>query len=172
MAITNKETGEVEYVGCVLNTYLDVYRVMSDVWCDAQFAQVWSDEQQRVMNVVVKLYFDQSTDRAAEVDATPETLHKVEEYNAAIAEASRVRDEAYRKERELAARNAAVKGKRMRVVRGRKVRVGTIGTVFFIRDDRVGLDVTGLKNSRGYVIDPVWVDSRYLEVAETDVSGV
>jgi hypothetical protein len=73
------------------------------------------------------------------VDATPEVLAKWQAHQAAA-------EEAYRKE--LAIREAArpAKGKTLKVVRGRKVAVGTVGTCFWIGESRWGVRV-GIKDA-------------------------
>lgn len=146
------------FVGRVIRVFQKDYRAMSDIYTFATFAEVWDDVLEAPKVVLVNSNFELDTnDGRAEVDATPEILQKVE-----------TRKERLRQEQIQAAREAEAKrivvGKRVVVVKGRKVKQGTQGIVFWMRDGRVGLDVSGKKDARGFVVDPVWVTESNLSV--------
>jgi hypothetical protein len=166
MAITwtNSKDSAPKFAGLVLRTFRRDHRAMSDIYTVATFAEVWSDQEGKPVEVLVDTGFELD-DRGgtAQVDATPETLEKWASWKRLVELSRLARESAERLERARIAANQPAKGKTMRVVKGRKVPKGTVGTVFFIRDGRVGLDVTGKRDARGYVLDPVWVDASYLE---------
>jgi hypothetical protein len=110
---------QTSHVGLVLskgenNGYHD-----SDFW-----ALVWNDEQGKPERIEYASTRGWSYPNTATVDATPEVLAK---YKAYLAEQQRQGQV----ERERCAAATPTKGKRVRVVKGRKVPVGTIGTVFW-----------------------------------------
>ena len=76
-------------------------------------------------------------------DATPEVIAL---YAAYQAEAERK----YREERERAEAARPARGKVLKVVRGRKVSIGTMGTCFWVGDSRWGKRV-GIKDAAGTV---------------------
>lgn len=103
-----------------------------------------------------------TNDGRAEVDADEATLKKFAAWTKKCEDhAAELQAEAQRRIEETK-RNTPVVGKRMVVTKGRKVKIGTQGVVFWVRDGRVGLDVTGKKNALGHVVDPVWVASQNL----------
>jgi hypothetical protein len=60
------------------------------------------------------------------------------------------------------------KGQRVRVVKGRKLPVGTEATVFWSRDGRVGLDVTGRRDPKtGFAQDAVFMSAANVEPVES-----
>lgn len=88
-----------------------------------------------------------------------------QEAQAAIAkietERARAAEERMKAAMEEAERNRPVVGKAMRVATGRKVPVGTMGTVAFVRDDRVLLKPDATWRDRA--ADGVWVQARHLK---------
>lgn len=155
---------EVAFTGRVLRVFQEDYRAMSDVYTVATFASVWDDVLNKPKVILVNANFELDTnDGRAEVDATAETLEKFEAYTARLERQAQALRDAARLAREEEERNRPVVGKRMIVVKGRKVPQGTQGVVFYVRDGRVGLDVTGKKDVRGFVVDPAWVNAAYLK---------
>ena len=156
-----------EHIGRVARLWRRDKRVMSDIYADAFLAAIVADDgSETVVEYGTNFELDMRN-TSAEIDITPELQIKHEAWKA---EQKRIRDEAEaarwkaaREAAEEAERNRPVRGKRMRVVRGRKVPKGTEGVVFWVRDGRVGLDVTGKKDSTGRVLDPAWVDASYLK---------
>ncbi|MFA5618214.1 MAG: hypothetical protein WDK95_15385 [Syntrophorhabdaceae bacterium] len=169
MAITYTEpdgSTTVTYEGRVLATYCDECRVMSDVYVMASYATV-IEADGTYKNVLYNYNFELDTRNGVAIVDAPEdviqawnthkqvllTHRRRQEYDAALL---RVQEEETRR------KNRPEKGKVMRVARGRKVKIGTVGEVFFVRDGRVGLNVTGKKDAKGWAVDPVWVNADYL----------
>ena len=165
MAISRRDwnTGEkvTTHTGRVLDVYTGDYRAMSDVYTIATFATVINDDLSTT-RVVVNANFECDTSEGhAEIDASPELVVAVK----AKAELARIiaQDER-RRVIEAEERNRPVKGKMMRVVRGRKVAKGTIGRVFWVRDGRVGLEPQDAqRDARGFCTNPIWISAEYLE---------
>ena len=130
----------IRFVGCVLNTWEH-----NGSWDSDFYATVWDEDAQRVRDI------EYNTTRcggggSAEIDATEEVLNKAFQYY-------------YDNSREYIERciesNAKKyeKGDSVRVVRGRKVKVGTIGKCFWRgtcynryahrEEDRMGIEVDG-----------------------------
>ena len=145
-------------------------RVMSDVWDTMFTCEVW-DPEKRAAETLVLFYADMGLKSAdVVVDAPAGVLAEVAAQKAAAEVARRARERA---SYEAAALEAArkvwdrpAKGKVMEVVRGRKVKPGTVGEVFWLDDprnpSRVGLALSGRKDARGYNADVAWVDAAYL----------
>lgn len=131
-----------EFVGCVLNTW-----ERNGSWDSDFYATVWDEDAQRVRDI------EYDTTRcggggSAEIDATEEVLNKAFQYY-------------YNNSREFIERciesNAKKygKGDEVRVIRGRKVKVGTVGKCFWrgtcynrysrMNEDRMGIEVGGEK---------------------------
>jgi len=139
---------------------------MSDVYVMASYATVVEDDG-TYKNVLYNYNFELDTRNGVAIVDAPEdviqawnthkqvllTHRRRQEYDAALL---RVQEEETRR------KNRPEKGKVMRVARGRKVKIGTVGEVFFVRDGRVGLNVTGKKDAKGWAVDPVWVNADYL----------
>jgi hypothetical protein len=146
-------------------------RVMSDVYDIVYRCTVWNPEK-GCSEVVYLGCADLSlTTTVVTVDAPPEIRALFEAEQAALkAQRERqeqARAEAAERERELAAWHRPEKGKVMQVVRGRKVRKGTIGRVFWMDNmqnpTRVGLALTEAKDERGRYANVAWVDAAYLQ---------
>jgi hypothetical protein len=160
------------HIGRVLSKHSFEFRAMSDIFADKFYAVVINDDgTSETVEYGSNFDLDPIGNNYAEVDDIDpkliEKYNKVQKYLRIEREIIKEKRAAIEKAaRDEAERHTPVKGKRMIVVRGRKVAKGTIGVVFFIRDGRVGLDVTGKKDSRGFAINPVWVDAAYLKAAE------
>ena len=151
-------------------TWSRVERVQSDIYADCYYCQVWNPETMTTETVALGSNFDLCMTRGtATVDASPEILAEVAQQVAeaktkqqAEQQARWAREAAERAEREA---NRPVQGKVMKVVRGRKVAQGTVGTVFWMRDGRVGLALDDSKDARGRHVNVAWVDADYLVAA-------
>jgi hypothetical protein len=132
---------EPEYVGCVLDTYEH-----NGPWDSDWYAICWDDERQKVVHI------EYDTTRAggggyADVDATHETLLKV--YRHYKKEAASLFDEVENQQQA----KKVMKGDAVLVIRGRKVKKGTKGNVFWVgntfnyysgrTEKRVGIEVGG-----------------------------
>lgn len=150
--ITNiRGTTEVLYEGCVLRWY-EVNGVHDSDW----FAVVWDDESQSVRHV------EFMTTRApvygkADIDITPDNLRKA--YQHFLQSWSRWYDHVNAEQ----ARKPEC-GKRVRVMRGRKVNVGTEGVVFWIGESQWGMRA-GIRTDDGQTH---FVPLDYLEVVNPD----
>jgi len=173
MAITWRDNDgnvvKVTYTGLVSRgSQMVVERVMSDIYSEEYYALVWNPVTQQDEAVKIGSCFElwMGPRGTAEVDLAPEhaavRTRLIAEAAAAhrAAEAARLVREA--EERRVRIHNAVVYGKRMRVARGRKTPIGTEGVVFWIRDGRVGLDLTGNTDNKGRRTDVAWVDAAYL----------
>ena len=161
-------TGEVTHEGVIIGTTTREVRVMSDIYADCTFAQVWDPETETVQEVRIGCGFELSTVKAeATVDCAPEYLERKDALDAEAAERQAAADKRRRQDAHrnaaLAEHNKVVWGKRMRVIRGRKTAVGTEGKVFWVKGDRCGLALSDKKDSKGRHTDVAWVDCNYLE---------
>ena len=148
---------EPEYVGCVLDTYEHNGYEDSD-W----YAVCWDEGRQKVVDI------EYDTTRAggggyAEIDVTEEVVRNVYRYYKGIA----------RKEFDTFWNQRQAKEVRkediVRVVRGRKVKKGTAGKVFWLgksyncysgrTEDRVGIEVDG---------ERIFLPLEYVEVVDWD----
>jgi len=142
-------------------------RVMSDVYANVRYCRVWNPEKGKAEVISLGAIFECNTKLGdAEVDAPQAILDEVARQEAEAEQARKDAEEARRVEdlRTAAERefNRPEKGKVMQVVRGRKVPKGTVGRVFWMRDGRVGLDLTGRKSSDGRRANVAWVNAEYL----------
>jgi hypothetical protein len=163
MALVTTKDGAVvksEFVGCVVATFTREERVMSDVYADVLHATVYNVEKDAFEDMYVRAYFElDNGERSATVDATPEVValyeaHKaVQEAEAKLNEAKRYRT------RELEALKAPAPGRTVKVVKGRKVPIGTVGKCFYLRDGEWGPRV-GIKDADGQVH---WTSAKNVE---------
>lgn len=133
-------TIDVRYVGCVLSTYERNGYYDSDFYADC-----WDEERQEVVTVEYASTRGYCGNSYASVDYTVENLRKA--YRFYWHEARHFFDET----ENIAQAKAVRKGDTVKVVRGRKVPIGTVGKVFWVgtrynqysRTDekRVGIEV-------------------------------
>ncbi len=125
---------ETSYVGRVLDVFHKDFAMMSDVWTIATFATVV--ELDGTINDVLVNCNDPLDDLCgrAQVDASPECIAIKAEHDRKKEEQRLAHEEQLRLAREEFERNRPVIGKQMRVARGRKVPVGTLGTVAYVHD--------------------------------------
>lgn len=156
MAVHYKN-GEVKFEGRVISVRTEYgVRVMSDVWDDTTCAEVLND-QNRIEKILLHCGYHGEL-ATAEVDATPEVLATIAnlrdmEQQKAEAQAAAFRLECAKREQE-AAKDAVLynvrKGSRVRVYKGRKVPVGTVGVVIWEGDSAYGRRL-GVKDDNGTV---------------------
>ena len=139
---SGSETTET-HVGRVIEVFNRDYRAMSDVYTYATFALVLTDEG-KLSEILVNSNFecDVGGGRAV-VDAIPEVLAQVE----ALRLAAQAAAEKAAEEREAA---RIVRGRRVRVVRGRKIPIGTEGEVSWYGQTQYGARV-GIRDLQGNV---------------------
>jgi hypothetical protein len=149
-------------------------RVMSDVYANVTYVNVWNPNTEDVERINLGEHFELGFKfGTSTLDASSEILDEVARREV---EAKRLVDEEREGRRIADSRkrvedlfNVPVRGKVMEVVRGRKVSTGTVGTVFWIGDGRVGLALSDAKDASGRNKDVAWVNSEYL--ANTDPAG-
>lgn len=146
------------YRGCVLNTYERNGSSDSDF-----YASVWDDETGTIKSIEYATTRGWSYPNGATVDATNEVKAKA---NAYLKVQSKI---TWDRQNETEAKTPA-KGKTLRVFKGRKVKIGTVGECFWYGKGkkfnpsrwarasmRVGLKVGG---------ETVWVDADHVEVVD------
>jgi hypothetical protein len=144
-------------------------RVMSDIYSDEQYAQVWNPEHARVDEVHVGGAFELNTRHAkVVVDAPPEVFAFISAQQAETtrkAEETR-KAEARKAEEDRAKREvlAPTKGRTVVVVGGRKVKKGTKGTVFWT-DSPTNPARVGIKDANDTTH---WVAARWCETVYAD----
>jgi len=156
----------VSYEGRVLNTGSRERKYMSDVYAIEYYAVVWDDKTQAPMSIPVSSNFELVRENGtAVVDADEATLAA---YRAWQAEKQAAEEKLLRellRERTVKGliqqHNKADIGKKVVVLRGRKVPKGTVGIVFWLRDGRAGVRTSDRKEGRNWA-DVVWVDVDYL----------
>lgn len=133
------KAGQKEFVGAVLDIDGRPYQRFSDDWGTETFARVWDGTA--IINITLSYDWDEPL-ALGDVDASPE----VRAMAATWAEAQRVEKErlaAIRREQEAEYRAQEIilsvtEGKPVRVVRGRKVPIGTEGIVTGFSSQRFG----------------------------------
>ena len=141
MAIRSTYTGlENAYEGCVLDWWEH-----NGAWDSDWYAVVWDDEKQSV-EIVEYMTTRGYCSGTAEIDATEDTLRKVYRHYKSIAKDwfSNYNIEQAKKIR---------KGDTVKIVKGRKVKKGTVAPVFWsgtrynpysrIDEERIGIEVDG-----------------------------
>jgi len=170
MAITWKDKNgnviKVTHKGLVLRGPMtSEVRVMSDIYSYQTRCLVWDPEKGCPEEVVVWTDFDLYDGPYGEpvVDATPEVMTAYRAFLDKQEALAKAAEEAGAREKALREWNPPKIGRRMRVVRGRKVPKGTEGTVFWVRDGRCGLARSDARDERGRFVDVAWVDAEYVE---------
>jgi hypothetical protein len=150
----------VSHEGCVIGTFSVEQRVMSDIYADVTFATVWDPETKTTK--VVRLYSNFELDMACAVAVVDLKAEYLADYEACVAagEAAKLAAEKARVEAALArAAKEPVRGRTCKVVKGRKVPVGTVGFLFWTGAGTYGAR-GGLKLDDGSV---VWTALNNLE---------
>lgn len=166
------KNGLEAFVGCVTETWeFNDYRIMSDMYTWAKYAKVWNDATHSLETVLVSVYKDDGTwtEGRASVDATPATLEKVERHK---------KQEEMKKNEKRIAQSFRLfeKGKIIKVYKGRKVPIGTIGKIFWIGTQRfgnstsikLGIALNDQKNDDSTYKNVVWVDAANCKVIGSD----
>lgn len=148
---------ETTHVGCVLSTY------ERNGYDDSDFyAVVWNDEQGKPQHICYATTRGWTYPNGAVVDATPEVLAKYEAWQRKVSEDKRREDD-------VRQAKMPYKGRAVEVTSGRKVKIGTIATVFWFGEDKYRstrydnpmADALGLHkyNASRYRIGIEWVES-------------
>lgn len=164
-----------EHVGRVFSISSREYRAMSDVYTIASYAMIVKDDGS-LEEIMVHSGFEGDTKNGrAVVDVGAEAEALIAGYRAKMApvwEAQRLAREAEKAAAKKKAddaeayriANKPVTGTKMIVVRGRKVKVGTIGVVAFISNNTGGVLLKDEKVWKDRKANGVWVEPTYLEV--------
>lgn len=140
---TYERTGAVTYEGLVLAISTSEERIMSDVYATVTYALVWDAVAGKPTTVT--LYNSEFGGLSeAEVDATPEVRAAYETYQAEESRKATEAARAYRNEEAQKALLVPCIGHTARVVRGRKVPLGTEGMVVWVDNveyvSRIGIE--------------------------------
>jgi hypothetical protein len=157
------------HAGLVIGSTTRCVRVMSDIYSDETYAQVWNPEHARVDEVHVGGAFELNTRHAkVVVDAPPEVFAFIQgqRAEAALRADEQRKTEAAQVEEARAKREilAPLKGRTVVVVGGRKVKKGTKGTVFWT-DSPTNPARVGMKDANDATH---WVDARWCEAVYSD----
>lgn len=128
---TTKQDGSVQvsFTGCVVKVYGDSVQVMSDIFEYHTYALVLDNDSGEFKSVFLYSDYRGSSDdkREATVDAT-EQVQALYEAHTAMVEAKKAMERAEaRRADALREVRTPGRGKTLKVVRGRKVPVGTVG---------------------------------------------
>jgi len=140
-SVLSRQVHVTSHHGAVLDIFTAVERVMSDVYDDVRKARVWNGEE------VKTVWYVLPTSRA---DATQDVLDAVAVWQAEQDRQEEERLAALRRAEEEREAREPRKGRRVRVVRGRKVPIGTEGECFWRGASAYGERV-GLKDASGTV---------------------
>jgi hypothetical protein len=135
-----EKAGTTEYTGVVLKKYEVDERVMSDMWEIISYVNIWTGE--KVKKIPLGLAYN--SDWVVTVDATHEVRAAAEVWENERAEIKRRKLEA---ESILNLSEIIRRGDTVKVVKGRKIRTGTVAVVFWVGDTQwgrsVGLEIDG-----------------------------
>jgi hypothetical protein len=162
---------ECSHSGLVLNTLYKEQRVMSDVYADVLYAQVWDEEKQEVNTIYVgcpEMMGNQSY-IAAIVDATDEVKVKAEKYRKQQEEKRLIEERKREEERKQKELYTPSKGKTISVFKGRKVSIGTEGIVFWVGNDRFGNTSVGFKDKEGKTF---WSNIKNVKVINPEIKKI
>ncbi len=131
MAInTKKDDGTIEaaFTGCVVATFIREERVMSDVYANVTYAVVFNAEKNTFENVQVRAHFElDSGTRSVEIDASADIKAMYDLHQEIQESESKLNQMKRRFASQIVAVKAPVAGRTVKVIKGRKVPVGTIG---------------------------------------------
>jgi hypothetical protein len=121
---------ETTYVGCVLSV-----REMNGYDDSDFYATVWDEETESVKEIMYASTRSWTYPNGAKVDATPDVRHKAAEADYAD------RLPRMMKHNVEAAKNRFDSGTTVKVVRGRKIPKGVVGTIFWINNGQWGVRI-------------------------------
>ena len=155
---------ETAHEGCVIKVYNNDYRAMSDVWTYAKFALVWENGEAKEILVNANFECDNSCGFAI-VDATPEVIAEYQKYVQLRKEAHEIAEEKRREILENLEKEKPAIGRKVEVVKGRKVKIGTQGVIFWIGNGSVGVatsDRKGNVEKNGKTYKNVFLDTFFV----------
>lgn len=124
--------------GLVVGTFSRTERIMSDVWADVFYVRVWDEAEGRVRDWAYGNSEFGSSAATVTVDASDAVKAKAAAWDALKATEAAQREVEASIDREVRAAKRLGRGKDVDVVRGRKVKIGTKGRIFWIGETRFG----------------------------------
>lgn len=162
-----------QFVGATLSQYSNVERIMSDVWDSVGYVDCWNEAEQRVETICIGCGDLSQQIVEVEVDATPEIVAKAAAWKAEQKRQADERARAYKAEQEARTFRS---GKRCKVVRGRKVPLGTEGVIFWMGHDNYGKRKLGIatteRKENGRYADVVWTAESNCELLPQGGDGI
>lgn len=153
--------------GLVLGKEVRDERIMSDVWAYITYAKVWSPDEGRVKLVAVG-NSEFGSSGSFEVDASDEVKALAAAWEAKELAKRRLSDKISDISKRVEAAKLPSRGKRVKVVRGRKVAKGLTGLVFWAGEGRWGWRVGFTPDGGG---EAVWTDRKNVEVIDDAASA-
>lgn len=168
------------FAGVTLRTIVRTERVMSDVWDDLNYAQIWDGSKVR------EIWYTPGKSTVV-VDATPDVVAAANAYLVSVEVARLQREREDRINRAKSETREFRRGRRVIVVAGRKLAKGETGEIFWYGENRYGfavgltLDSTGERvftaprnvevvNPESYYVAPdVRTDAEIVEIATRTV---
>lgn len=161
-------TGSISHEGCVVEMFSRTEQIMSDVWAQVYYAVVWDLELERPVRIWTHTEGEHGGFyRKANIDASKEINQAYLAWSEgeSVGKVFADRLDQYDTEQMLMdsqRRQSCPKGRKVEVFKGRKVPVGTSGTVFWSGVDNFGRVKLGLftserRDSKGRYADVVWV---------------
>jgi acetyl-CoA carboxylase carboxyltransferase component len=145
MAInTHNDDGTIEaaFTGCVVQTFFREERVMSDVYANVTYAVVFNAEKSTFEEVYVRAHFElDSGKRSATVDASDDIKSMYDLHQAIKESESKLSEMKHRFASQVVAVKAPAMGRTVKVVKGRKVPVGTVGRCEWIGHGEYGMRI-------------------------------
>lgn len=130
IVITSKKDGSVttSFVGCVVKVETASTQVMSDIWEYLTYATAYNDDSGTFERHFIRGEYESADEkREAAVDATDE-VKALYEAHLAVEEAKKTLESLERRRAQaLAEVREPGRGKTLKVVRGRKIAIGTVG---------------------------------------------
>ena len=149
----------VRHVGMTVTTFSRVERIMSDVWEDVLYIVSYDPATESFVTEHAPHCGAFAVDATEEVKALYEAYKAGKAAGESFANSERAIATIERQRLEYMRRIA--KGKVVRVVKGRKVPVGTQGEVFWMKDSawgmRLGIATSDRTDARGNWMDVAWV---------------
>lgn len=157
-------------IGTTVETFTCCERVMSDVWEDVRYAVYFGDDS-KFHTVCIGCYGVQGN--TVELDAPGLIKAYYETWKEGEKAGVFLRNEMAQEDRRFATYEAnlseVTRDKMVRVARGRKVPIGTVGRVFWTGTDgygkaKVGIALDDTKDARGRYANIVWIAAANCDV--------
>lgn len=166
-------TGEPEYVGMCIAKECNTVQVMSDIWEYHTHMLVWTGD--RLTRIFIGSDYEggRTITYSYEIDANEEICALAAAWQEGQRRGREFANRLYaydRGQEEIQTRleSPIIKGRMVKVVRGRKVPKGTTGMVFWIGEDsygtcKLGIATTNREDCFGKFLDVVWTAAKNCE---------